>query len=41
MASIGGKSWVAVAKLLAMIDDELKEAIFEKTGIVPDDPPTE
>jgi hypothetical protein len=34
-----GKSWLAVAKLLAKIDSELKEAIFANTGIIPDDPP--
>jgi len=27
-----------VAKLLAKIDSELREAIFAKTGIIPDDP---
>ena len=34
-----GKSWLVVAKVLAKIDSELREAIFAKTGVIPDDPP--
>jgi len=33
---IRGKSWLAVAKMLAKMDDELKTVIFEKTGIIRD-----